>query len=461
MMNIQSSSIYSENYTPKYTKEYYELYSPGAPSMGMGMGSGRIIGDQIELDSDKIKLAISDILGKPAISIHRGLFMQIPFCRSRCSYCPFFRYSLEEDVSRFTDSTIVLLQRLGETEYVLSHPFEVFYFGGGTPASIGYKNMERLLSTIQKYFKWSDGYEFTIENRISDLSSELLDLYKLYGVNRISMGVQTFDTDVRRRLGRYADRNQVISTINMVKDFGFRTSVDLMYSIPGQTVDDFVKQVRIACELGVDNMSQYRMKLPPFVPLKKQIDDGKVTLQPLRAEWTDMQLAGWEEAEKYGYHRWNTKNFSRTDDEYCRYNFGHYYPTDLLPVGSGAGGHINLMSFFSERELVKYFQYIEDGLMPYPSGKIGNMDSLYMSIFRKLLEQKGVNLKELGRRFNVDSWRIHQKDLDNLKKKGLILIDGDNISLTRLGVIWWPEISYELSIEPGTVKISYEELPMN
>jgi len=459
-MNIQSLTIYSENYTPKHPKEYYELYKPDAPRMGMGMGSGRNIGELTELNSEEMELEISNILGQSDISAHRGLFMQIPFCKSRCSYCPFFRYSTEEDVSRFTDSTIALLQRLGETEYVLSQPFEIFYFGGGTPASIGYKNLERIFSALRKYFQRTNGYEFTVENRITDLNSDLLELYDLYGVNRISMGVQTFDTDMRRKLGRYADRNQIIDTIQRVKDIGFRTSVDLMYSIPGQTVEDFVEQVRMACELKVDNMSQYRMKLPPFVPLREKIDSGDSPPQPVRSEWTDMQLAGWDEAEKHGYQRWNTKNFGRTEDENCHYSFGRYYPTALLPVGSGAGGHIGLMSFSSEHDLDTYCQRIEDDLMPYPNSRISNMDSLYLSTFRRLLEQKGVNLLELGKRFKVDSWGIHHKELRNLEEKGLINIDGDIVSLTKLGVVWWPEISYDLSIEPGTVKISYKELPM-
>jgi oxygen-independent coproporphyrinogen-3 oxidase len=149
------------------------------------------------------------------------------------------------------------------------------------------------------------------------------------------MGVQTFDTNMRKKLGRHVNQDQIIDTIKRVKNFGFRTSVDLIYSIPGQTVEDFIEQVRIACELEVDNISQYRMKLPPFVLLKKRIDNGESPPQPLRSEWTDMQLAGWDEAENYGYIRWNIKNFGRTENEYCHYNFGHYYPTELLPAEAG------------------------------------------------------------------------------------------------------------------------------
>jgi coproporphyrinogen III oxidase-like Fe-S oxidoreductase len=106
------------------------------------------------------------------------------------------------------------------------------------------------------------------------------------------------------------------------------------------------------------------------------------------------------------------------------------------------GRHIGLLSFFSERNLGKYCQHIEDDLMPYPNGKICNMDSLYMSIFRRLLEQKGVNLTELGRRFKVDSWDIHYKELNDLEEKGLINIDKDNVSLTKLGVVGCAVISF-------------------
>jgi oxygen-independent coproporphyrinogen-3 oxidase len=428
--------------------------------MGMGMGPSRNVGDLVELDSDEMRTEVNNILSRPAASPHRGVFMQIPFCKSRCGYCPFYRYSLEEDVSRFTDATVTMLKRLGGKEYVLSQPFEIFYFGGGTPAAIGYRNLERILSTLAMYFQRMDGHEFTVENRVVDLNPDLLSLYKQYGVNRISMGVQTFDTDMRRKLGRFADREQVIDAILRVKEAGFRTSVDLMYSVPEQTVESFVEQVRMACEVEVDSMSQYRMKLPPFVPLKKRIDSGDSPPQPVRSEWTDMQLAGWDEAEKHGYHRWNTKNFGRTEDENCHYSFGRYYPTDLLPIGSGAGGHIGLMNFSSEHNLDTYYQQIENDSLPYPGGRINNMDSLYLSIFRKLLEQKGVDLAKLGRRFQIDSWQIHGEDIRNLREKKLANIDGDKVSLTKLGVIWWPEIAYSLSIDPGTVKISYEGLPM-
>jgi oxygen-independent coproporphyrinogen-3 oxidase len=231
-----------------------------------------------------------------------------------------------------------------------------------------------------------------------------------------------------------------------------------MYSVPSQTVREFVDQVSIACELQVDNISQYRMKLPPSVPLKKAIDAGNSPPQLSRAEWTDMQLKGWDEAASNGYHRWNTKNFGRTEDEYCRYSFRRYYSTDLLPIGCGGGGRIGLLRFSTDRDLDSYCERVRSGSFPYSNGSIGNMDELYLNTYRGLLQQRVIDLGKLGTSYQVDSWQIHQEQIENLSQKGLIKVDGNKISLTKLGVVWWPEISYELDIQPGTVQISYDEL---
>jgi oxygen-independent coproporphyrinogen-3 oxidase len=451
--------IYSEGYAPLHPREYYELYEPASPAIGMGMGMGMSVGNTVKLDSDETESKLNEILNKPARSARRGVYLHTPFCRSRCSYCSFYRYSLGKDVSRFVDATVTMLERLGQTEYVSSQPFEIFYFGGGSPTAIGLDNLERILSTLMRHFKPLEGYEFTVETTISDLSPEMLSLLKQYSVNRISMGVQSFDTDTRRRLGRSSDREQIVKTIEMVRDAGVRTSVDVMYSIPGQTLGDFVAEVRTICELEVDSMSQYRMKLSPITPLQKQIDAGESVPQPSRSEWTDIQLAGWDEAERHGYHRWNTKNFGKTEQEHCHYNFRQYCPVELLPTGCGGGGHIGVMRIGTNRDVDAYCQTIEDGRLPYTGARISNMDTLYLSMLRGIIQQKELDLVELGKRFKVDVVQLHQETFEDMNAKGLLEFDGNMARLTRLGVVWWPQIAADFKVEPGTIQVSYDDLP--
>jgi len=445
MNNTLTSPLYRNGYLPRHSREYYELYTSVKSYMRMGMDDR----NTVKIDKDETALKISELLQKPAVSDERGLYMHIPFCRSHCSYCPFYRYAVGKDVSFFVEATITMLEKLGQTPYVSSKCFDTFFFGGGTPTAIGLTELERILSTLLRYFKPSEEHEFTVESNISNISPELLSLLKQCHVNRISLGVQSFDTDTRRKLGRYADYKQVIRAVEMVRKAGMRTNVDLLYSIHGQTLKDFVGQVRIACELGVDNMSQYRMKLFPNTPLKKAIDAGKSAPQPSHAEWTDMQLAGWDEAERHAYHRWNTKNFGRTETEYCRYTSTRYSQDDLIPIGCGAGGSIGLIRLHTDGNLDSYCQQIKDSRLPFTSGTIGNMDSLYLGKLRGLLQQKELDLTELGRHFKIDAGQLHQKTWDELAGKRLIEIDGDKVRLTRLGVVWWPEVSLSFKVEPS------------
>ena len=448
--------LYREGATLRHSREYYELFSRPKSYMGMGMDGND--GKKVAMDADESEAEILGLFQKTAASTRRGVYMHIPFCRAHCSYCGFYRYAVGKNVSRFVEATVAMLEKLGQTPYVSSQRFDTFYFGGGTPTAIGLDELGRILSTLLKVFKPSKGHEFTVESNINELSPELLILLKRYHVNRISLGVQSFDTETRRELGRRAEREQVIRTVERVRDAKMRTSVDLLYAIPGQTVEDFVEQVRTACEIGVDNISQYRLKVFPNTPLKKAIDAGKSVPQPLRAEWTDMRLAGWDEAERHGYHRWNTKNFGKTETEHCRYTWTHYTPTDLMPTGCGASGQIGRARFHTNRDLDAYCQHIREGRFPFSGATMGTMDGLYLRKLRGVLQQKELDLAELGRRFGVDSERLHRETLDELAAKRLIELDGDTVRLTRLGVVWWPEVALSFKAKPGTIRMAYEAM---
>ena len=450
MMNTHPvGPLYREGTIPRHPREYYELFSRPRSYMGMGMDGSN--GKAVAMDADESEAEVRGLLQKTAKSARRGVYMHIPFCRTHCSYCAFYRYAVDKDVPRFVEATAAMLERLGQTPYVSSQRFDTFYFGGGTPTAIGLAGLERILSTLLKVFKPSEGHEFTVESNISELSPELLSLLKRHHVNRISLGVQSFDTETRRGLGRRAEREQVIRTVERVRDAKMRTSVDLLYAIPGQTVEHFVEQVRTACEIGVDNVSQYRLKVFPNTPLKKAIDAGESLPLAARAEWTDMQLAGWDEAERHGYYRWNTKNFGKTEAECCRYTWTHYAPTDLVPTGCGAGGQIGLARFHTNRDLNAYCQHIQEGRFPFSGATMGTMDALYLRKLRGLLQQKELDLAELGRRFGVDSEQLHRETLDELAAKRLIELDGDTVRLTRLGVVWWPEVALSFKAKPGTI----------
>ena len=294
------------------------------------------------------------------------LYLHVPFCRSRCSFCGFYAHATtDESVEAYTE---LLLRELGQPdarEWLTKDPIDVVYFGGGTPTDLSANGLRRVISFIRKQFNISMDVEFTVEGRLFGFDDEKVTACMDAGATRFSFGVQAFDTELRRSLGRRLAREELIERITRIKQIcGDRVAViaDLIYGLPGQTQVDWLEEVRTVHEdAPLDGVDLYRLKMLPGIPLHARMQKEKA--------WTeDELLARHAEACAFlggkGWNRLSITHWGRNKLERNRYNHWAKTGADILPYGCGAGGGVGDWAFMQTADLDVYRNQVEAGNKP-------------------------------------------------------------------------------------------------
>lgn len=274
-----------------------------------------------------------DIMAKPVEGHPTQMaYIHIPFCKTKCLYCPFFQNGTNQDEEdRYIDHLVKDIEMGADSPRLSSAPIQAVFIGGGTPTSLSPENAGRLLSTIQRCLPLANDYELTFEGRVHDLVPEKMDVWFRNGVNRMSLGVQSFDTKVRQAVGRIDDGETVFSHLQELLSYNqCAVVIDLMYGLPYQTMDVWHKDVETLVESGIDGADLYQLNVFEHSDLNLAIQRGK--LPP--AALTQVQSA--------------------------MFSFG----THLFLFGCGAGGHVDGLSTMLDRRLPAYEKAIDEGRKP-------------------------------------------------------------------------------------------------
>ena len=296
------------------------------------------------------------------------LYIHIPFCRSRCSFCPFYRGSADE---REWQSYVTLLEKeLLQT----SPPFagtliSTVYFGGGTPGDLTPAAMRRLLRTVKECYRLANDCEITLESRIDGLDEERIAAAVENGVNRFSLGVQTFDTELRRTLDRKSDRETVLKLIERLTGTGEASvAADLLYGLPGQTPDLLLRDLDTAVkETALSGISFYRLNLHPDLPLAGKIRQGLMPELPDDEKCFELFSLAEERLEEAGAKRLSFKHFSLHPRERDLHNELCAWKSPCIPSGIGAGGRLGVWRFKQTGEPEVYRRLTEEGRKPLAS----------------------------------------------------------------------------------------------
>ena len=262
----------------------------------------------------------------------RWLISIFPSARRNASTAPFFQNGTNQDEEdRYIDHLVKDIEMGADSPRLSSAPIQAVFIGGGTPTSLSPENAGRLLSTIQRCLPLANDYELTFEGRVHDLVPEKMDVWFRNGVNRMSLGVQSFDTKVRQAVGRIDDGETVFSHLQELLSYNqCAVVIDLMYGLPYQTMDVWHKDVETLVESGIDGADLYQLNVFEHSDLNLAIQRGK--LPP--AALTQVQSA--------------------------MFSFG----THLFPFGCGAGGHVDGLSTMLDRRLPAYEKAIDEGRKP-------------------------------------------------------------------------------------------------
>lgn len=243
-------------------------------------------------------------------------------------------------------------------------PIHAIYFGGGTPSALSAQQLHSIISQLRKSLPLAPDCEITVEGRIFNFDDERIDACLEAGANRFSIGVQTFNTRIRQRMGRKADRDQAI---RFLTDLATRDRAavvcDLMFGLPHQTPEIWQEDLAIVRQLPLDGVDLYALNLLPTTPLAKSVENNRVEL-PTLAQQCDFYCSGADSLAQAGWHQLSNSHWARTTRERNLYNLLIKQGADCLALGSGAGGSLQGHAYMQHRSLDNYYRLIDSGQKP-------------------------------------------------------------------------------------------------
>lgn len=367
-----------------------------------------------------------------------GLYIHIPFCSSRCSYCDFatglYQQELAERYVRALVADIRSSRYFGDS-------VDTIYFGGGTPSLLAPAQLELILATVHDCFKIDPKSEITLEINPGSVNQEKLRAFRSLGVNRASFGAQTFDDAELAKLGRSHTTADTLKTFADLRSVAFENvSFDLIAGLPGQTLDGWQRNIRQALELRPEHLSFYLLEVHSGTPLAEHIRRG---IQPE----PDDDLAGvmyeWmlEQAAGAGYEHYEISNLCRPGF-HSRHNVKYWSAEPYYGFGCSAHAYDGATRRWSNhRDVLKYVVAIENGESPVvDEQQLSQSDVKAEAVFLGMRLMQGVDLRRYRESFGVDLRDEHADDLDRFCKAGLLELDGDLIRLTRTGALLSNEV---------------------
>ena len=364
-----------------------------------------------------------------------GIYLHIPFCKSRCSYCDFATdvFKSDETVERYVSALVKEIESFSE----MPESVETIYFGGGTPSLLAPAQLEKILNSIYKKFRVKAEIELTMEMNPATVTPETLKSYKFLGVNRASFGAQTFDDLELKRLGRKHTASDVRETIELLRSAGFvNVSFDLIAGLPRQTLEDWERNLDEALKLKPEHLSLYLLEIHEGTPLAEQIRSRRQPSpdEDLAGEMYELMIR--KTAEK-GYGQYEISNFSLPNYE-SKHNSKYWRCEPVLGFGVSAHSFDGKFRYANERDTAKYVNIIESNNSAEVFREETDLASEF--IFLGLRLSKGIDLIEYEKRFGVKIEEKYAKDLRRFEELELIEYAEDHLRLTSKGKVYSNEV---------------------
>ncbi|MFC0558001.1 radical SAM family heme chaperone HemW [Halalkalibacter alkalisediminis] len=369
----------------------------------------------------------------------KAAYVHIPFCEHICHYCDFNKVFLKnQPVDNYITSLLLEMERMME-----SHPtsaLKTVYIGGGTPTALTPNQLNTLLKGMREVLPLTEVEEFTIEVNPDSIEEEKLRVLKDHGINRLSMGVQTFKENLLKEIGRTHSRESVVDAIARSREAGFENiSLDLMFGLPSQKPRDFQETILEAMALGVEHLSAYSLKVEEKTVFYIRQRQGKLTLPPEEDEiiMYEQLLA---ETKKAGYHQYEISNFAKTGYE-SKHNLVYWDNQEYYGFGAGAHGYVNQVRYQNHGPLPKYLRAIAADVAPVlTEHQVTPIERIEEAMFMGLRKRVGVNRTEFNRIYGRSLEECFGEQIERLQKRGLLQSDEYGIKLTEEGLLLSNEV---------------------
>ncbi|MBM6619240.1 radical SAM family heme chaperone HemW [Bacillus suaedaesalsae] len=370
----------------------------------------------------------------------QAAYIHIPFCHQICHYCDFNKVFLK---GQPVDDYLNYLEREMKNTLV-NYPtskLKTIFIGGGTPTSLNEKQLERLLSLIRFHLPFDvKDVEYTIEANPGDLTIEKLSVLKNGGINRLSVGVQSFNDELLKKIGRTHKADDVIRGIELTKQLGFQNvSIDLIYSLPNQTLQDFKDTLEKAFSLELQHFSAYSLIIEPKTVFYNLMRKGNLPLPSHETEAKMYELL-MDEMEVNGYHQYEISNFSKEGYE-SRHNLTYWDNEDYFGFGAGAHSYVNGSRNANAGPLKKYMSLIdENGIPLVESHPVTDIEKMEEELFLGLRKADGVSLSTFEKKYGKKLLDVFGKQVMENTERGLLTTSEDRVFLTRQGKLLGNEV---------------------
>ena len=424
-------------------------------------------GKRMVMDKEEQTRIWADLMAQtPHPADERAVYIHIPFCDKKCSYCGFFQnFTREEAAHHYVDVLLDELDAAADTPYVQGAPFQAVFFGGGTPTALSDADIARLVQAVRARLPLTSDCEITLEGRIHDLTESKVEAAMNAGINRFSLGVQSFDTRVRQAIGRIDDGETVIATLHrMVEQQGAVVIADLIYGLPYQSMEVWENDVRTQFEIGIAGGDLYQLNVFPSSELARRVASGDLPMLPTTEEQAEYFRRGIDIVMEYPMvRRIDTTHWATDHRERSIYNTLAKRGCDVLAFGSGAGGFIGQMMWRNHGALAPYEKMVEEGAKPFQfMGEQADAHRMQSEIGDQI-EHGYLYAPFFTKKYGVDLLTEMEPLLAAWVENGLVTRTETGFRLTRAGEFWHDNLiqgfleAYALTQE-DTVKLRKENV---
>ena len=373
-----------------------------------------------------------------------GLYIHIPFCKSKCKYCDFISFANKEEIIneyiKWLKYELIQVGEGNKSDYEGGLDklinLKTIYIGGGTPSFIDSGYIKEILDELNKHFKVDDNAEITLEMNPGTVNESKLLEYREAGINRLSIGLQSTHNKILKQIGRIHTYEDFLEAYNLARKIGFKNiNVDLMLGLPEQSLEELVSSVEEIIKLNPEHISIYSLILEENTVLYDEVNSGKICLPDDELErkmyWKTKKML-----EDAGYIHYEISNFAKKGYE-SRHNISCWNQEEYIGIGAAAHSYTNNIRYSNIDKIEEYINDFKigeelDNLIFHEKQDMESKMREYMILGLRKLD--GISIKEFKSKFTENPIFKFKNELNKLVEEGLLVIDGDNIKLTNKGL---------------------------
>ncbi|EDS71701.1 radical SAM family heme chaperone HemW [Anaerofustis stercorihominis] len=361
-----------------------------------------------------------------------SIYVHTPFCKHKCYYCDFASFANNEDLINEYYKSLkkeIILRK----DEINSREISTVYFGGGTPSYVDSKYIVDIMDILKSEFNINKDAEITIEANPESITDEKLENYKIAGFNRISMGLQSANNDTLKKIGRIHTYEKFLSSYELCKSAGFdNINVDLMFSLPNETLNDFIDSLEEVIMISPSHISTYSLILEEGTKLYDNYRKNNIIID----DTLDRKMYHYciNKLKEYDYEQYEISNFAKKGYE-SRHNMSCWDFEDYIGFGSNASGFNNNIRKTNKSNIKDYINDLNNDTLPImEKTQLNIKDLIGEYIMLGLRKIKGIDIDKINKKFNIDFTDTYKDKIENLKNHNLVTIEDNHFRLTYKGL---------------------------